>query len=253
MNKKLAISEKIVCILATIFLFISAVAAYFLNGDPKSIIPYSGIVLIIVHSICALLSFFCIFKPVFQIEFTILQVESIFTILTGRATLGIFFFYGSLFLLFCKRTPEKSTKPKITCALIFHFFVLLGTFTHGWIHTILCFISSCFYGAFFVWIYYILKTRFSIFTPTKVIENSNIREKQPGATLNLSNFNLTERQKDFILANLRDNLSYNEISDKFYVSISLVKKEFRSIFKTFGVSNKEELRLLLLQYDIRRS
>ena len=43
---------------------------------------------------------------------------------------------------------------------------------------------------------------------------------------------------------------YKELSEKYYVSISTVKKIFADIFKVFEVNNIEELRLLLLQYQV---
>ena len=49
---------------------------------------------------------------------------------------------------------------------------------------------------------------------------------------------------------MRNKLSYKELSEKYFVSISTVKKIFADIFKIFNVSNIEELRLLLLQYQV---
>ena len=46
-------------------------------------------------------------------------------------------------------------------------------------------------------------------------------------------------------------MSYKEISEKYYVSISTVKKIFAEVFKIFNVSNIEELRILLLQYQVK--
>ncbi len=249
MNKKWITIERVVAIFACIFLILSIISLHF-SDTMRSAIPHSTTILLVVHTISFFLALYCVFKPNFSIEITILQVESIFTILTGLAPLGIFLFYGSVFIFFCKKSSTKNTKTKLLIALIIHILVIFATFVQGLLYTFMTLICSFFYCAFFIWIYFILKTRFSIFTPTKVIENSTIVEKLPGTKINLSDYNLTERQKQFTIENIKNNLSYNEISDKYNVSISLVKKEFRAIFQIFGVSKKEELRLLLLQYEI---
>ena len=45
--------------------------------------------------------------------------------------------------------------------------------------------------------------------------------------------------------------SYTDLSKKYYVSTSTVKKEMSDAFHLIGVKNLEELRLLLLQYHIK--
>ena len=57
---------------------------------------------------------------------------------------------------------------------------------------------------------------------------------------------------DFILDNLHENCSYKDLSEKYFVSLSTVKKDFSELFKIFGVTKLEELHLLLLQYKVTK-
>ena len=84
------------------------------------------------------------------------------------------------------------------------------------------------------------------------MNNSTIGEKIPGTKLKLSDYNLSERQISFTLDFINNNLSYNDLTEKYYVSLSTVKKEFAEVFKIFGVTKNDELKLLLLQYVVEK-
>lgn len=49
---------------------------------------------------------------------------------------------------------------------------------------------------------------------------------------------------------INNGLNYKDLSDKYYVSLSTVKKEFTDIYKIFNVTKLEELHILLLQYVV---
>lgn len=49
---------------------------------------------------------------------------------------------------------------------------------------------------------------------------------------------------------MNDNLTYDKIANDNYVSLSIVKMEMAQVCKLFGVKNKEDLKILLLQYKI---
>ena len=87
--------------------------------------------------------------------------------------------------------------------------------------------------------------------PQNVRENNTIIGKPAGSTISLSEYGLNERQSNFVIENIHNKLSYKEISEKYFVSISTVKKIFAEVFKIFNVSNIEELRILLLQYQVK--
>lgn len=109
---------------------------------------------------------------------------------------------------------------------------------------------SMFCMAFYLWIYSVLKAKLSCLFPKNVRENNTIIRKPAGASISLSDYNLNERQRLFVIENIHNKMSYKEISEKYFVSISTVKKIFAEVFKIFEVSNIEELRILLLQYQV---
>jgi len=243
-------TERVVAITASVFLTVAFIVGLLLHGDPECIIPYTNIIIPCIHALCVVLSFICIFYPKFYLQFLIMQIESILTILTNLPFLGIFLFYGSVFIYMCQQYTVKHICHHLTFYLIAHIIAITLTYTHGWERTILSFFSSAFYASFFVWIYMILKTKFSCFTPSKVAYHSNLSNKKPGDTVKLSDYKLNERQRTFIIENLHNQLSYKALSEKYNVSVSTVKKEFSYIFDVFGVSKQEELHLLLLQYQV---
>lgn len=250
MARKWLTTERCVSITATIFLGIAFTVSLLLNGDPECIIPYTQIVIPVVHGLCVTMAFISIFKPNFVLEFLVLQIEAAVTILTNETFLGIFLYYGSLFLFICYKGGIKTLLVHLMIYQTIHFFTLFLTYTHGWYYTLLYFGCSLFYLTFYFWIYEILKAKFSCFAPTKVKENSNIKNRLPGTEVDLKNYNLTERQRNLIIDNLKYELSYKELSEKYNISVSTVKKDFTSIYSVFGVTKLEELHLLLLQYQI---
>ena len=147
-----------------------------------------------------------------------------------------------------------ATKSKKVVLILFviHVITLLLTYTHGVKSMLVAMGYSCFCFAFYFWIYRILKAKFSCFIPKNVTNNKTITGKAAGSVISLSTYNLNDRQSSFVLENLYNKMSYKEISEKYFVSISTVKKEFAEVFKIFNVSNIEELRILLLQYQLQK-
>lgn len=254
MKKNTDYIERVVYLVGFCFLVIASVTGILLDGDKQSIIELiapSSIVIPATHILCATLCLFLCFKPSDKLFITIVMVESFLLVLTNYAMLGIFFFYAAIILIICKGLFPKNQKHVIVYLAIMHCISLFGGLTRGWQHTLINIGYSAFSLFFYLWIYYILKARFSCYLPKNVTNNQTIINQKQGEELSLSEYNLSERQINFILANLHDNLSYKEISEKYFVSISTVKKEFAGVYKVFNVTKLEELRILLLQYQIK--
>ena len=179
-----------------------------------------------------------------------MMVESVLTMLTSYEQLGIFFFYASLILIICKDLAGKKMGNIIPALIVIHVLSLIGTFTHGLKVTFLSIASSAYSFIFYLWIYKYLKAKLSCFWPKTVTQNEVLKDIKVGNTIKLSNYNLNERQITFVLENLYSNLSYKELSSKYNVSVSTVKRTFTDVCKVFKVNNLEELRFLLLQYQI---
>lgn len=247
--------ERVVSVVGFCFLLTAAIISLILDGDRNSILEKvadTSILIPCVHFFCVAWCFIMLFKPSDVSFISIVTIESVLTILTNYEQLGIFFFYSSLMLILCKGFTSKRGTPKVLISVLalLHIFALLGTYTHGWTKTIIAISSSLFSFVFYIWVYYILKAKLSCFIPSNVTQNNVLNNKQPGSKIKLSDYNLNERQCTFVIENLHNNLSYKDISEKYFVSVSLVKKVFSEVYKIFNVSKLEELRILLLQYQI---
>lgn len=243
-------AERVVSIIGTIYMGLALMSAILLNGDSNSIIPHSKIVIIVTHSVCALLSFISIFKTGIRLKIVVLLTESCLLILTNYEILGIFFFYFAIILLVCNNFFTSKSFFQASILFDFHLLNILLMYTHGWPQTIVALATSVFAAFFFYWIYKILKSKLSYLLPSSVTNNEVLQSVKPGSEISLKDYNLTDRQIDFVLDYLHNNLSYNDLSEKYYVSLSTVKKDFAEVFKIFNVTKLEELHILFLQYHI---
>ena len=253
MKKNSVKAERVVSIAGFVFLVIAAVAGFAFDGDKTSFLEYlapTEIIIPYTHVLCATLAFISILFPSYFIMVAIFMIESILTIFTHYDMLGIFFFYAAIILLLVKEIFTRKHSLIIVFLFIVHYLSLLGTLNRGWKYTLISYSYSVFCMFFYIWIYKILKQKFSCYIPSNIAENSSISGIKKGGHLKLSDKGLTETQIQFVLANIHENLSFKGISNKCFVSVSVVKHEFVKIYKIFCVDNLFELRMLLLQYQL---
>ena len=246
-------SERVVAVVGLVFLLIAAIASLFFKGAPTSIIHKiadTKIVIPVVHFICVGLTIVHVIKPRPCLLITILLIESELTVLTNYEELGIFFFYAAVIYILCTDILSNKSKKPLRIMFAVHMCTLLLNYGHGWKYLLIDLGYSLFCFTFYLWIYSILKAKFSCLIPKNVRENNAIIGKPAGSVIKLSDYNLTERQSTFLIEHIHNKKSYKELSDQYFVSISTVKKIFADIFKIFDVSNIEELRLLLIQYQV---
>ena len=246
-------SERVVAVVGLIFILTAAIASLFFNGDPNSIIELiadTSIVIPVVHFICVFITIIYVFTLNSYLMVTVLIVESELTILTNYEELGIFFFYAVVIYTLCTDLLLNKSKKCLIILFAVHLITLLLTYTHGIKYMFIDIGYSLFCCAFYAWIYYSLKAKLSCLIPKNVRENDIFIGKPAGSTVKLSDYKLSERQRTFILEHIHNKLTYKELSEKYFVSVSTVKKIFADTFKVFNVSNIEELRLLLLQYQV---
>ena len=246
-------SERVVAVVGLVFLLIAAITSVLFNGDPNSIIEKiadTSVVIPVVHFCCVFLAIIYVIKPKSFLLILILLVESELTILTNYEELGIFFFYATIIYIWSSDLLLNKSKKCIIFLFSLHFLTLLLNYNHGIKYVFIDMGYSLFCFSFYLWIYSILKVKLSCLFPKNVRDPNKIIGKPAGSKIKLSDYNLTERQCTFLIEHLHNKMSYKEISEKYYVSISTVKKIFADIFKVFDVSNIEELRLLLLQYQV---
>ena len=255
MGSRLLKTERIVSFIGFIFLLAAFICTLFLNGDKNSIINIfidSKILWIVVHSICAILCLFTFFKPNFRLFSIILFIESNTTILTNFEHLGIFFFYGMIALELISGYLKNKGKYLIIIQFIIHLICIILIYPHGLPRVIIALCTSFFYLTFFTWLYQLVKIKFSCLIPASITLNSVLKNKQVGSTISLSKYGLTERQINLTLDYINLKLSYKDLSEKYNMSVSTVKKDFSEIFKIFGVTKIEDLLILLLQYQITK-
>lgn len=254
MNKNRISSERVVAVVGLVFLLVAGIISVLMNGDPISIIEKiapTNIVIPVVHFLCVGLAIIIIINQNLYFVIAIFMIESELTILTHYEQLGIFFFYASLILILCNDLLVNKHHKKIIIMFVVHLITLVLSYPHGFKHMLINISYSIFCFVFYLWVYYRLKAKLSCLFPKNVRENNTIIGKPAGSTISLSDYNLNERQRTFVLENIHNKLSYKEISEKYFVSISTVKKIFAEVFKIFNVSNIEELRILLLQYQVK--
>lgn len=254
MDRNRISSERVVAVVGLVFLLVAAIVSLLLDGDPKSIIEKiapTNIVIPVVHFICVGLAIVFLITKNFYVMISIFMIESELTILTNYEELGIFFFYAALILILCKDLFVHKPRTRVFRLFILHLITVVLSYTHGITYMLISISYSLFCFAFYLWIYFSLKAKLSCLIPQNVRENNAIIGKPAGSTISLSDYNLNERQRTFVLENLQNKLCYKEISEKYFVSVSTVKKIFAEVFKIFEVSNIEELRLLLLQYQVK--
>ena len=71
-----------------------------------------------------------------------------------------------------------------------------------------------------------------------------------GDVVSLSTYGLTGRQISLVLDYIYNQTSYKELGEKYGLGLSTIKREFSIVFKIFGVSKIEDLKMLLLQYQL---
>ena len=254
MNKNRISSERVVAVIGLVFLLVAAIISLLMNGAPKSVIEKiapTSVVIPVVHFICVGLAVVFLISQNLYVMIAIFIIESELTILTNYEELGIFFFYAAIILILCKDLIKNKPRKKVFWMFLAHLITILLTYTNGIKYMLIDFSYSMFCFTFYMWIYFTLKSKLSCLFPQNVRENNTIIGKPAGSEISLSDYNLNERQRTFVIENIHNKLSYKEISEKYYVSLSTVKKIFADVFKIFNVSNIEELRILLLQYQVK--
>ncbi len=239
------------------FLYASVLSVVCIVMQIKGIVPeqFGPIALIAVpaiHVLTSLVLIYLIIKDNLFIKFALFQIESLVAIYTGFEAIGMFLFYSSIFFLYIFYFSENKNFYHILGFYIIHIFFLVIEPSADVSTKIVNIPASFFMMLMFIYFYEILQNKFSSFVPKAIALNSNISDKNPGDIVKLSDYNLTERQINFVYDYIMDNLSYNDLSEKYFVSLSTVKKEFADTYKVLGVSKLSELKILLLQFKIEK-
>lgn len=200
-----------------------------------------------------------IFPKDFRLQRGILFVQGITTSLTNYPILGIFLYGSYITLLFCNGGFKTKAMQKglVILGIWFAVCLLYGyecyvNFPRQWIYlALLQIFLSTFFFSFYLCIYKKLESLLIPLAPQKKITCKNIKLPEPGSELVLERAGLTLRQSKLVKEYLKNQPSYEDLSHQFYVSKSTVKKDMADVFVKFGVSNINELHLLLVQYVVK--
>ncbi len=245
--------QKVVCIISVIFMLIINFISYillFTGQDDGSLIPFSEYILPPIHGIILILTIYLCFKYNYMIQFWIMQIESLICVLAEFQTLGIFLFYSSNFILTMNRYDDKNVKYYFIIPFPFHLAALILNIVNDWARGCVYLFSSVFVLTCFLWFYESIKVKFSCFMPTTVTKKSLLADVKAGSKIYLSDYGLTERQVNFIYDFINNDMNYRDLSEKYFISLSTVKREFTEVYKIFNVTKMEELHILLLQYVV---
>ena len=233
MKKDKYIIEKIVLIFSVFFMALVNVLCYyfiFTGQSNNRLIPFSTYVLPTVHGLVFLGTIYICFRYNYLIQFFLFHVAEVIIILN--------------------RYEKKDYKIFLITSLSIHIICIVLTIFDSWTYGLVHLFSSLLMLICFLWFYEILKVKFACFTPTSLKNESVLSNIKQGSNIFLSDYGLTERQINFVFDYINNGLNYKDLSDKYYVSLSTVKKEFTDIYKIFNVTKLEELHILLLQYVV---
>lgn len=255
MKKEQLFIQKSVLILSLIYVTMVLVLCFYMiaTGNAHNIlIPFDKIVIPSVHFLVFIGSIVILFKYDYRLQFAMFQIENLLCILTNFQSLGIFFFYASCFIVYINNYSKQRTKIILKICFGIHIAAILYTMLVDWATALIYLFASIFVLLCFLWFYETLQAKFSCFVPSSVTKNELFNKIQPGSKIYLSDFGLTERQINFVYDFINSQMNYKDISEKYYVSLSTVKKEFTDVFKIFSVTKLEELHILLLQYVVNK-
>lgn len=253
MSKNHFFIERIIALTGFLFLLIAFISSFIVLEDPYSILQYlfnTQTIVHIVHGTGALLCFILIFVPNTFCFLIVLYIESILNILTSYEQLGIIFFYFYIILGITKGYFLKNLKIYLIISFLIHFLSIILIFPHGWAKVFISLGTSTFLLVFYLWIYKILKEQFSCFIPKTISNNFIFSDVMQGDVISLSKYGLTGRQISLVLDYMYQQTSYKELAEKYGLGISTIKREFTIVFKIFGVTKIEDLKILLLQYQL---
>ncbi len=211
--------------------------------NPQVLIP-------IMTLICIIACIFLIIKPeTKQIEIGILLSQSLITMWTGYETLGMFFYFSMIVILFGYGFFRKLFYRKTIILSFIWFIFILGIIPFGITRFLTVLLTFLFVITFNYAVYSHFKTLLAPLLPEQSLK-AKIKLPSIGNKIYLTECGLSERQKLLLLDFINNNLTYKELADKYCISISTVKTDMAYILRIFGISNNNDLRIMLSQYKL---
>ena len=221
-------------------------------------IPLAGFILVVrwidvaVNAIAACLCVFLFIKPGCKmITYLLFFIEGGVTAHMGFVGIGTLLFTAGCVMVFVNGDFKTRYKEKIAALCLYWVLITIGLYFSFNIKMAIFEIALTFFHfGLLVCLYKKLESKLSFLLPASEVISLKIALPPKGSVLRLSDYGVSERQKFFIQGTVNGGKTYEDLAAEHNVSTSVVKKDMASACRLFGVTNKEALRILLLQYKI---
>ena len=221
-------------------------------------VPLAGFIPIVrwidvaVNAIAACLCVFLFIKPGCKmISYLLFFIEGGVTAHMGFVGIGTLLFTAGCVMVFVNGDFKTRYKEKIAALCLYWILITIGLYFSFNIKMAIFEIALTFFHfGLLVCLYKKLESKLSFLLPVAEVITPEIPLPAKGSALRLSDYGISERQKFFIQGTVNGGKTYEELAAEYHVSTSVVKKDMAAACRLFGVTNKEDLRILLLQYKI---
>ncbi len=249
-NKKV-LYERLMILFAGIVQVIGFVISITAEDFSKSYVPYFEFIVPVANIFCATVCFFLVFFPKFRLlQSIVLFVQGVVMTLNSLIFLGVFLYCFGVVLLFCYGYLKSKRNLKIGVCMAF----LLVSFLPILIQNKFIFFMAVAYSFFILFsyfhLYFIIRGNLFKLFPFLANRISDVKLPEPGGTLNLACYGLSERQINLVKNYKKGNANYKHLADNLKTSESTIKQEMSKICKFLGVRNSDVLLLLLQQYEM---
>ena len=249
--KKSFLYERLMILFAAIVQSVGFVISITVESYSNSFLPYCRIVVPIANISCAAICFFLVAFPKFRFMQSVVSfIQGIVMTLNNLMFLGIFLYFFGIALLFCYGYLNTKRQVRYVLSilpLMLSFFIILPKSLPKFF---MAFSYSLFLTFAFLHLYFTVKNSLLDLFPFLSDKISTAKLPKHGETLNLKNYELSERQIEITKEFLKGTTNYKKLAECFVISESTVKKEMSNVCKKFGVDNSTVLLLLLKQYEI---
>lgn len=245
-------SNRIMLLCAFIVLVTASILSIFLQPTENTALPFPHITVPLANISCAILCLVLIFlkKEHYKLEVFLCFIQSFFTTITGYETIGAFLYSALIIILFINKFFVTHFYPKVFILLIIWILITLSLISISLERFILELSVSVFFCSFYLFIFDKLKSQLSVFLPATQDSISRVEMPPPGSKISLQDYDLSERQVLLLKEYLISQKSYGQLSNKFNINLSTIKRDMSIAFEKFGVKDIKSLHILLLQYEI---
>lgn len=249
-NKKV-LYERLMILFAGIVQVVGFVISITVEDFSKSYVPYFDFIVPVVNISCAAVCFFLVIFPKFRLlQSIVLFTQGIVMTLNNLIFLGVFLYCFGIVLLYCYGYLKSKKNLKIVVCMIFLLISFLPILFKNDSNFFMAIAYSFFILFSYFHLYSVIKENLFGLFPFLANKITDVKFPEPGGTINLVGYGLSERQINLVKEYKKENASYRRLADDFKTSESTIKQEMSKICRLLGVRNAEVLLLLLQQYDM---